>query len=100
MSSIIVGGICENDSIKFFIRNVGNGNMSETKLSFVVEDQVVMLTQPFQLPATQETLIPLEVNDEGSTYRLIVQQSSGQPGNQFPNGCYKRLRKANTQQDM
>ncbi len=84
MASIIVGGFCENDSIKFFIRNVGNGNMTETKLSFVVEDDVVMLTQPFQLPATQETLIPLAVNDEGSTYRLIVQQSSGHPGMSFP----------------
>ena len=84
MSSIEVGGYCENDSIKFFIRNVGNGNMIETKLGFVVEDDVVMRTEPFQLPATQEILIGLEGNGEGSTYRLIAQQSNGHPGISFP----------------
>ncbi len=84
MSSIEVGGYCENDSIKFFIRNVGNGNMIQSKLYFVVEDDVVMLQEPFQLPATQETQIALDGNDEGATYRLIAQQSSGHPGVSFP----------------
>ena len=84
MSSIVVGGYCENDSIKFFIRNVGNGNMIQPKLSFVVEDDVIMFSEPFQLPSTQETLIGLEGNGEGSTYRLIAQQSDGHPGVSFP----------------
>lgn len=89
MASIIVGGVCENDSIKFFIRNIGNGNMIEQKRYFIVEDNVVMLTEPFQLPATQETLISLEVNDEGSTYRLIAQQSDGHPGMSFPTVAFE-----------
>jgi len=86
MSSLVVEGICENDSIKFLIRNVGTGNMIEPKSSFVVEDDVIMLTEEIQLPATHEVLIPipLEGNNEGSTYRLIVQQSSGHPGMSFP----------------
>lgn len=85
MASIVVGGVCENDSLKFFIRNVGNGNMLQEKRYFIVEDQVVMLNAPFQLPATQEILIPVfEGNNEGATYRLIAEQSEGHPGISFP----------------
>lgn len=84
MSSIIVGGTCENDSIKFFIRNVGTGNMLQQRTYIIIEDDVVMLNQPFQLPTTEEKLISIDGSVEGSTYRLIAQQSNGHPGASFP----------------
>ena len=81
-SSIIVGGECKEDSVQFFIRNVGTKDMKEERSAIIIENDLVFLKQPFQLGAGAD--IPLNFEKSGSTYRIIAEQSSGHPGRSFP----------------
>lgn len=82
-ASIIVDGNCENDSIQFRIKNVGDGDMLNSRTYFIVEDHVIFRTEPFRLSRQNELQIGgLPAN--GSTYRLIAQQSEGHPGMSNP----------------
>lgn len=77
-SSIIVSGICEADSIRFDILNIGDPVMDSLQY-IIVEDQVMFLQDKF---ATN--MLTKRVPANGSTYRIIVEQSMGHPGNNYP----------------
>ena len=73
---------CDNDSIRFTISNVGAGNMSQTLNYIVVEDEIMVHEEGFQLDAGQFTQKTFFAN--GSTFRIEAQQSPGHPGFSTP----------------
>jgi hypothetical protein len=81
-SSIEVSSECDGDSVRFLIRNPTNSPISGPLQFIVIEDQVMIISQPIngEPGATQE--VPLPAN--GSTYRLIAEQEPGHPGSLFP----------------
>ena len=89
-SSIQVTGRCEDNKIFFTARNIGDAPSTSTQSFVIVEDQVMFLNMPDGIP----TLIPEEEfefpnggitpNEMGSTYRAVVEQVQGHPGNNFP----------------
>jgi hypothetical protein len=81
-ASIKVEGTCVNDSLQFFIRNVGQASMLEQKNYFIVEDDLVVFLQSFNLGPNED--IPIMFKGEGATYRVIAEQSSGHPGSTYP----------------
>lgn len=77
-ASLQVSSICNPDSLRFVIKNVGTGTMNNTSGYIVVEDGVMF---------RQGTLAPLEVNEtmdivvpaNGSTWRVEVGQEAFHP---------------------
>lgn len=84
-ASIQVSGECDTETgtMNFRIRNVGEANMIRQRNYFVVEDQIMFRTAPFQLPRFDEEVIPIQSID-GATYRLIAEQEEGHPGQSYP----------------
>ncbi len=84
MANVTVNGYCDSDSVKFTIKNNGLGDMQEPKGFIVIEDHIMLMETPesFQLQAGQTKQRTLPSN--GSTYRLIAEQSAGHPGNSYP----------------
>ncbi len=82
-SSIIVNGTCEQDTVKFFLKNVGRGDMSRPSRYYVVEDIVMLQQSNFQLGAGQEEQVFIK-NSEGATYRIIAEQTDDHPGRSYP----------------
>ncbi len=80
--------ICENDTIKMVLANIGDGDMSE-QVGFVIAEDVVMLTQPgdpayqFKLKSGQDSTV-WTYPATGSTYRIIAEQTSGYPSISYP----------------
>jgi uncharacterized repeat protein (TIGR01451 family) len=56
--------------------------MVSAKSYFIVEEDLMFLTNGFDLDEEQDTTILLPAN--GSTYRIIAEQVDGHPGNSFP----------------
>ncbi len=81
-SSIGLAAQCEPDSIRFIIRNDGAGNMSNPSRAIVIEDQILLFQEQFQLNAGQSTELTVPAN--GATYRLIAEQSVFHPGKSYP----------------
>ena len=76
-SSIKVDVSCSGDSVVFTLTNVGTGGMS-TPLGFIIiEDQIVLMTDEFQLGSGQSTTVTVPSN--GSTFHLEAQQSPEHP---------------------
>ncbi len=84
-ASIQVSGECDTETgtMNFRIRNVGEANMIRQRNYFIVEDQIMFRTAPFQLPRFDEEVIPIQSID-GATYRLIAEQEEGHPGQSYP----------------
>ncbi len=68
---------CEGDSVFFFIRNIGEGNMVFPSEFFIAEDDIILFQQPFQLQAEEELKVGLPAT--GSTFHLSAQQTPGHP---------------------
>lgn len=85
---IVAQGICENDSVKMILTNIGSHGMNDP-LGYVITEDVIMLTAPgdpnyqFRLDAGQDSTVWSTIAN-GSTYRIIAQQSSGYPGLNIP----------------
>jgi uncharacterized repeat protein (TIGR01451 family) len=77
-ASIEVNGVCEKDSVSFFIRNVGTNPTSTGLKSIVIQDDIVFLRQPINTLRPSETQI-LKVKATGATYRLVVDQEPNHP---------------------
>ena len=82
-SSIIVSGVCLEDSIQFIIANVGDGDMISPRASVVVIQDVIFLKDNFQLKSGNSKSINVP-KGQGSTYRIIAEQSEGHPGRSYP----------------
>lgn len=86
-SSLEVTGRCEDNNIIFTARNVGDAPTDGTQSFVIVEDQVMFLTNDVPVLDPDEELpitAPIPANEMGSTYRLIVEQVNGHPGNNYP----------------
>jgi hypothetical protein len=85
---IAAKAFCENDSVKLLLENIGPGAMGGP-LGYIITEDVVMLTPPgspdykFELDAGQSQIVWATVAN-GSTYRIIAEQSPGYPGAGYP----------------
>ena len=75
---ITVKDSCDNGGTKGFrIRNQGAGNMQETLGYIIIEDQIILRTGSFQLPASQDTLIQIDAGSNGQAWWMYAMQSDG-----------------------
>lgn len=84
---IVAKALCENDTAKLILQNVGTGDMGGS-LGYIVIDDVVMLTAPndplqFRLNSGEEKVV-FDRPADGKTYRVIADQSPGYPGVSLP----------------
>lgn len=80
---------CIGDSIYFNLENIGGGDMTDPSQFYIIEDDVVIMLQGFQLPSGESTTIVLPNN--GGGYHLEAGQTEGNPYGSFDNasteGC-------------
>ena len=74
---IEVEGACTPDSINFLIKNVG-GNMSTSHDYIVIEDNIIMRSGDFNLPAGGTKRVDLP-NQGGSVYHIEAEQDPNLP---------------------
>ena len=84
-ASVEVTGNCEGNEIIFNIENSGTGNMEMPSEYIVIEDGVILMTEPieFELDAGQSES-PLTYIANGSTYILQAMQVPNHPGMSMP----------------
>ena len=89
-SSIVVDGKEIDGEIQFTITNVGE-DMEESLNFFIIEDDVLMRQEPFQLNAANGNQFTIPEDCDGKTYRLEAEQARFHPGNSNPSisveGC-------------
>lgn len=75
---------CQEDNVKFRIQNIGTNDMSQPSEFIVIEDNVLLYSEPqiFQLDAGQVLEIDQPAN--GSFYYMKAQQPEGFPGLDTP----------------
>lgn len=79
---IVANGVCDGDSVRFTIKNIGAQPMAQPLEYIVIEDAVLLKQQSFQL-APGETM-PVALPAVGTTYHLIADQEPNAPGNGLP----------------
>ncbi|MEO1516732.1 MAG: T9SS type A sorting domain-containing protein [Bacteroidota bacterium] len=88
-ASLQLNALCDDDSLRLNIQNVGLGNMSTAQTFIIIEDDVILRSEPVDLPAG-ESLNLLEL-PAGATIRLEVPQEPNHPGQSRPSvvveGC-------------
>lgn len=88
-ASVDVDAVCTNDSIKLFIRNVGDNEMNGRSAFIIIEDQIISKIGSVQLDSGQDTVFTIK--GDGKTIRLEVDQRPGHPGRSNPSvtveGC-------------
>jgi uncharacterized repeat protein (TIGR01451 family) len=77
-ASLAVRSICNSDSIRFVIKNVGTGNMSTLTNYIVVEDAVMLMQAPMPLLNAGDSII-VSFPANGSTWRVEVGQEAYHP---------------------
>jgi uncharacterized repeat protein (TIGR01451 family) len=87
-ASMEVTGSCLKDSVLFQIKNVGRAPSSSLN-SIVIEDEVLFLRQPVQLP--QNGVFSKKFPANGKTWRMVVNQEPNHPTSfnptAFVEGC-------------
>jgi hypothetical protein len=81
-ASVDVGARCEDNEVKLSLHNIGGGNMQAPLQYIVIEDDVIMMSDPYQLDSGDSTLITLPAN--GSFYRIESPQVPYHPGSSMP----------------
>jgi uncharacterized repeat protein (TIGR01451 family) len=88
-ASLEITGTCASDSLRFALKNVGFGAMAQELDYIVVEDHVMLFTNPVQLEPGEIRNVAVPSN--GSTWRLAIPQESFHPGMSQPSltveGC-------------
>lgn len=81
-SSLIVSGSCEQNDVQFSVKNVGVGDMVRPSKIVVIQDDIMFLQKEVKLNSGQQdnTLVA----NNGSTYRMIAEQSKDHPGSSYP----------------
>lgn len=82
-SSVAVEAVCENDTVRFSVKNTGTGDMTQAKQALIIEDQILIKVIPFQLDSGEIEQI-YSLPGTGKTYRIITEQPAGHPGESFP----------------
>ncbi len=89
-ASLQIQSACETDSLRFVIKNVGTGNLTETVNYIVIEDQVMLMSAPVPLLLAGDA-VQIAFPANGSTWRVEVQQAAFHPGVSQPSlsveGC-------------
>jgi uncharacterized repeat protein (TIGR01451 family) len=89
LASVYLTGVCDGDSIRFTLQNLGLGNMVAPLEYVVIEDNIIFKLGDFQLNAGGEMTVAIPAN--GKTYRMEAQQEPYHPGNSMPSvaieGC-------------
>lgn len=81
-ASLQISSECDQDSVRFQIKNVGTGNMPNSLDYIVIEDLVMLMGAPVQLNAGE--FVNINVPANGSTWRLEVEQEPFHPGLSSP----------------
>jgi uncharacterized repeat protein (TIGR01451 family) len=95
---------CEHDSIKMWLSNIGQGGMTDP-LGYVIAEDLIMLTQPgdpnfrFQLAANSDSLVWSHPAN-GSTFRILAEQSPGYPGVSFPTAAVEGCKSDTSTNDI
>lgn len=74
-----------NGQLEFYIHNKGNADMQTARNAWIIEDQVVILGQPFTLDSSDTDTITITNPVPGAMYRIEAEQDSATPkimGNQ------------------
>ena len=74
----VVSQQCLDDSVRFQIQNIGNGNMTAPKKYIVIEGNVMRINREYQLDAN-EILTETLLANEGQTYRIIAEEPNEVP---------------------
>jgi hypothetical protein len=82
LSNLKVTGKCANGDIQLRVVNDGAGDMVKPARSFVIEDDVMLAQVPIQLNRGKDTVLIFKGN--GSTFRIISEQSAGHPAKSVP----------------
>ncbi len=89
-ASLDVRSVCNTDSIRFIIKNIGTGGMTTPVDYIVVEDAVMLMQAPVPLLAAGDS-VSISFPANGSTWRVEVGQESHHPYPQPPSlsveGC-------------
>lgn len=81
-ASIQADAYCEGEMVKLKLRNVGNGDMQGTLPYLVVEDDVIMMMNNYELDSGDSIIINLPAN--GAFYRIESPQEPYHPGSSMP----------------
>lgn len=92
-ANIAVTGACQGDSVLFQIRNTGTAPSSQLN-SIVIEDEVLFLTQPFQLP--QNGVFSKKFPANGKTWRMVANQEPNHPTSTNPTAFVEGCRVNNS----
>ena len=76
-SNIKVTGTCFGDSIEYIIKNIGIGDMGNSRTYFVTEDHVMLRTGNFNLDAGDSIIVIVQTH--GGVYRLEAEQDPNHP---------------------
>jgi len=81
----IMDAVCDGDSVRFTVSNVGDGPMTTPLTYVVVEDGIMLSVDPQVNGALQpgEDYI-ISVAADGGTYGLFTNQEPGAPGEELP----------------
>jgi uncharacterized repeat protein (TIGR01451 family) len=71
-AEVMVDGYCEGDSVRFEIRNIGFGDMSQDEQYIVIEDDVILFQGQFNL--NSQELLEVKTPANGSSWRLEAGQ--------------------------
>lgn len=77
---IDVDGDCEQDSVAFTIKNIGNGNQVMSLDFIIAEDQIVLRQGNFNLPPGGEKTEKVKPLSANSTIGIVADQEMGAPG--------------------
>jgi uncharacterized repeat protein (TIGR01451 family) len=71
-AEVMVDGFCEGDSVRFEIKNIGFGDMSQDVQYIVIEDDVILFEGPFNL--NSQEILEVKTPANGSSWRLEAGQ--------------------------
>jgi uncharacterized repeat protein (TIGR01451 family) len=92
-ANLVVTGTCLRDSVLFQIRNTGTAP-SSTRNAVVIEDEVLFLQQPIQLP--QNGVFTRQFPANGKTWRMAVQQEPNHPTSSNPTAFVEGCRSSSS----
>lgn len=72
-----IKGVCDGDSVRFVVKNVGTGDMSTAQEFVVVEDVIMYRTLPLQLKSGASQTFVMAAN--GATWRAAVPEDANHP---------------------
>ena len=81
-ASITANAYCDGDSVRLELENIGTGDMQAPLNYIVVEDDVIMISEPYQLDIGE--ILPLAFPADGDFYRIESPQEPYHPGNSMP----------------